>query len=99
MNRRRRRRKKLNIGRILVPAIIVALALGMFIRITALREKTQAYEEKIAELQSSIDSENARTEELEDYASYVKTDEYAEKIARTKLGLIYKNETVYKEED
>ena len=99
MSHRRKHSRKFNTGGILVVAIIIALAVGMFIRVSVLHDKTQEYEAQIAELNESIAAENERSEKLEDYASYVTTDEYAEKVARTKLGLVYEGETVYKEED
>lgn len=48
-------------------------------------------EEKIAE-------EEARSKELDQYSEYIKTDEFAEWYAKEKLGLIHKNEIIFKGE-
>jgi len=36
-----------------------------------------------------------KTDEYKEYAKYVKTDEYIEKIAREKLGMVYPEEKIY----
>ena len=51
------------------------------------------------ELQQQIDAENARTEELKELETYTKTKKYAEEVAKDKLGLVYDNEIIFKEED
>ena len=51
----------------------------------------QLLEEKIAE-------EEARSKELDEYSEYMKTDEFAEWYAKEKLGLIHKNEIIFKGE-
>lgn len=51
----------------------------------------QILEEKIAE-------EEARSKELDQYSEYIKTDEFAEWYAKEKLGLIHKNEIIFKGE-
>lgn len=51
----------------------------------------QILEEKIAE-------EEARSKELDEYSEYIKTDEFAEWYAKEKLGLIHKNEIIFKGE-
>ena len=50
-------------------------------------------------MQQQIDAENARTEELKELETYTKTKKYAEEVAKDKLGLVYDNEIVFKEED
>ena len=51
----------------------------------------QILKEKIAE-------EEARSKELDEYSEYIKTDEFAEWYAKEKLGLIHKNEIIFKGE-
>ena len=36
-----------------------------------------------------------KTEEYKKYAEYIKSDEYIEKIAREKLGMVYPEEKIY----
>ena len=42
--------------------------------------------------------ETARQEELQNYQSYTQSQEYVEDIAKSKLGLAYDNEIIFKEE-
>ena len=79
-------------------AIVAVLALFVLAKSLHLREKTAEYELKISQLQESIEDENLRAEELDEYESYVQTDEYAQKIARSKLGLVYEGEIIFREE-
>lgn len=52
-------------------------------------------EEKIAKLQEQIEYEKKRAEEVEIMKSKVDTDEYIEKVAREKLGMIKRDEIVF----
>ncbi len=51
--------------------------------------------EEIARLESQIEYEKARMEEVEALKTKVDTDEYIEKMAREKLGMIKENEKVF----
>lgn len=52
-------------------------------------------EDKIAELHDKIDYEQKRMEEVDEMKEKVDTDEYIEKVAREKLGLIKNDEIVF----
>lgn len=52
------------------------------------REKTAKYEEKIKE-------EKERQSEIDDLTKKVNTDEYIERIASEKLGLVKSNATIF----
>jgi cell division protein DivIC len=43
--------------------------------------------------------ETERTKEIDDLKEYMETDEYAEEVARDKLGLVKDNEIVFKEQE
>lgn len=49
----------------------------------------------IAELKEKIEYEKKRTEEVEELKTKVDTDEYIEKVAREKLGMIKRDEIVF----
>ena len=51
------------------------------------------------ELQQQIDAETARSEQLKELETYTKTKKYAEEVAKDKLGLVYDNEIIFKEEE
>ena len=54
-----------------------------------------AWDEKKAEILESIEYENQRIEEIDAVMEKVGTDEYIEKIAREKLGMIKSDEIVF----
>lgn len=51
--------------------------------------------DKISELKSQIEYEKQRAEEVDALKENVDSDEYIEKIAREKLGMIRKDEIVF----
>ncbi len=51
--------------------------------------------DKITELKSQIEYEQKRAEEVDALKENVDSDEYIEKIAREKLGMIRKDEIVF----
>ena len=76
----------------MIIAIIVVVALGVVLW----RGKAGLEEAQITELQSQIDDENKRSDELSEYEKYVKTKKFVEEIAKNKFGLIYPDELVFK---
>lgn len=65
----------------------------------SLIQKEKAYAAKEQELLQQISVEEARTKELEEFATYTKTKKYAEEVAKDKLGLVYENEIIFQEID
>ena len=64
-----------------------------------LKQKNLTYQQREEALQESIDKEEARSQEIDDLEAYTKTKKYAEEVAKDKLGLVYDNEIIFKEED
>ena len=48
--------------------------------------------------EQQIEDEQNRTAEIDKLKKYMETDEYAEEVAREKLGLVKDNETVFKKQ-
>ena len=46
-----------------------------------------------------MEAEEARSEEIEELKEYVQSDEYAEQVAKDKLGLVYEDEIIFKPEE
>ena len=61
-------------------------------------QRNAAYVEELAQLQNKIDAEEARTQDIADLEAYMQTDEYAEQVAKDKLGLVYEDEIIFKPE-
>mgnify|MGYP002734903323 FL=1 len=62
-------------------------------------QRNAAYFEELAQLQNKIDAEEARTQDIADLEAYMQTDEYAEQVAKDKLGLVYEDEIIFKPEE
>ena len=94
----RLKRQKMSAVAGMIVAMIVVVALGIVLwrGKVGLEEKNAQYEAQIEELQSQIDEENARNEQLSEYEKYVKTKKFVEEIAKKKCGLIYPDELVFK---
>ncbi len=53
------------------------------------------YNEKIKELEKEISIANQKNEELKSQTDYKNSNEYIEKVARDKLGMVKNNEIVF----
>ncbi|BCN28985.1 hypothetical protein bsdtb5_02800 [Anaeromicropila herbilytica] len=78
-------------------AIVVLLICGIvtFKRL-GLDQERKAYAKQMVEVQQELTDEKARTKDLEEQKAYMKTKKYIEEIAREKLGLVYKDEIIFK---
>lgn len=77
-------------------AFVAVILLGTFsLESRDLANKLSYYEERKESLQRSIDAEMDRTKEIDALKQYMRTDEYAEQLAREKLGLVKDNEIVF----
>ncbi len=93
---RLRRRKKQNKSSMVCITLIVLMLVGvMSVQIVSVYGRNQTYQAQEAELES----EKARKEEIKEYEKYINTKEYIEQVAKTKLGLVYPNEVIFKENE
>ncbi|MCR5465260.1 MAG: septum formation initiator family protein [Lachnospiraceae bacterium] len=80
--------------------IMVLLAGFVSLSLVYCRKKEEEeLEKKLAEkerLERLISEEKARTETIADYRAYIETKSYIEEIAREVLGLVYKDEIIFK---
>lgn len=97
---RAKRNSKYNkIAMIGICFVVCVMLLLLFIEGRSVKEKIAANNERQQELTEQIEEEKERTEEIEDMQDYMQSDEYTEKIAKEKIGLIKENEIIFKEED
>lgn len=94
-----RSRNENRLGMMIAFLAIMIMTCVVGINSISLKQKDQKYAEREAELQALIDQEIARSEELEEFATYTKTKKYAEEVAKDKLGLVYENEIIFQETD
>lgn len=83
--------------------IIAAAVLVLFVVITCssieLQAKKSALEKQKSELEAELQTEQERSEELEDQRAYMQTVRYIEEVARKVLGLVYPDETILRPEE
>ena len=94
----RRRAKKRN-GMLSISIIVIAFLVIMTVQVVQLKQKESAYDAQKAELEKLYENEIERAEEIEGLQQYMQSDKYKEDIAKSKLGLTYKNEIIFKEKD
>lgn len=63
-----------------------------------LREKLEDYKKVEAELLLEIEAEEERAIEIAEYEKYTQTMMYIEEVAKSKLGLVYADEIIFKSE-
>ena len=99
--RKTKRNRKIgynSLGMIAIALVVLVLLGGLMLESNDLKERLTGYDAKAATLQQQIEDEQTRTEEIDKLKKYMETDEYAEEVAREKLGLVKDNETVFKKQ-
>lgn len=76
--------------------IVAALAVVVGVKGKELREKDEMYAQKEAALDMQIAQEESREAELEALSIHVQTKKYIEEVAKEKLGLVNKDEIIFK---
>ena len=71
----------------------------MIFQIVQLKNKETAYAQQTAELNKQLKEETERTDEINALADYMQSDQYIEDMAKSKLGLAYDNEIIFKEKE
>ena len=97
MSHRYSSRRANQTGKICVTLIVLALIGVMSVQIVNLYQKDQQLIAQEKLLQKQMETELSRQQEIEEYEAYTKTQEYVEEIAKSKLGLVYKDEIIFKE--
>jgi cell division protein FtsB len=96
MRQRYRTKKRENSIIIRIVMLVALLGTGLaLLRGRNLLAQKEANTRRIAELQTQIESEEARTRDIEEFEKETHTRRYIEKIAREKLGLVYPGEIIF----
>lgn len=91
------KRKRNRIAMALIGVIALFLLSFLLYQRNKAQEQIARYNAQEVALKEKIEAENARTKEIDQLKEYMKTDEYAEEVAREKLGLVKDNEVVFQE--
>ena len=94
-----RKKRQNKTGMLLVTTVVVMMLVVVMVKSVELREKRETYMAREEALMQEIETEQARTEEIEEYEKYTQTKKYVEEIAKNKLGLVYEGEIIFKDEN
>lgn len=81
-----------------ISGMIILLAAVTFVHGMSLQATNKEYQLQEMELRAQIDAEKLRSEEIDELKKYVGTDAYIEEVAKEKLGLVHKNEILFRPE-
>lgn len=81
----------------LVSLILIVFVIVMTVQIQNVYVKQQDYVAKQAQLEQQLKEEQERKAELEEYKEYIQSMDYVEDVAKSKLGLLYENEIIFRE--
>lgn len=79
-----------------ITMVVISLAVVVNIGASSLREKDLEYQVREQNLEKDLVKEESRAAQLEEYRIYVQTKQYIEKVAKEKLGLVKKDEILFK---
>jgi len=86
-------------GVIAIIIVVAVLICVLLVKRSELAARNQSYAAQIAELQEEITEAEDRSREIEALKQYTQSDEYVEKTAREKFGLVYPDEVIFRQED
>ena len=96
--KKRRVNKSNRRGMLAIAGVVAFLLVVVLVQSQKLTVKNNAYQAQKAELEQQIKDEEIRAEDIEKLRDYVDSDEFIEKMARDKLGLVYQDEIIFKAE-
>ncbi|MDF2474208.1 MAG: hypothetical protein K0R21_1990 [Anaerocolumna sp.] len=99
LKRIRKTRRTRRTGLSLIAVIVMIICGIVFYKRQELNSVNAEAEANIAKLESKIADEEEKAEEIEEMKAYVHTLKFIEEMAREKLGLVYKDEIIFKSED
>ena len=79
-----------------ITLVVMCLAVAINIKGADLKQSDLDYKVREENLDAQVKAEERRTEELKEYKIYVKTKQYAEEVAKEKLGLVNPDEILLK---
>ena len=94
-----RKRQQNRFSMFLVTLVVVMMLVLVGVRSVELRSKIDAKAPELSQLEAQIEAEEKRAAEIEALGKEVQTKGYIEDVAREKLGLVYEDEILFKQED
>ena len=81
----------------LVSLVVLMIMIVVAVRSVELNRKLDECEAQMTALDTQIQAEERRAEEIAEYEKYTQTKKYVEEVAKDKLGLVYEGEILFKE--
>ena len=94
-----RRRNQNKFSMFLVSLVVVLIMIVVAVKSVELQQKIDAKAKEEQQLDDQIAAEKQRAKEIEDFGKEVQTKGYIEDVAREKLGLVYEDEIMFKEDE
>lgn len=94
---KRQRKKKKSSGKVYIAGIMLFLVFVMSIQLVRLYQKNQQYAVQEKALATELQEQQDKQSELQNYETYTKSQEYVEDTAKSKLGLLYNDEIIFRE--
>lgn len=95
--RKKKVRKKSRTTEFSINIVLCCLVAVLTVKGISLQQKVNANASRLSGLDSQIEEEKQRTDDITALKEYMQTDEYIEKTAREKLGMVKDNEILFKE--
>ncbi len=94
-----RKRRQNRFSMFLVSIVVVMILVAVWVRSMELQRKLDTYTVKQEQLEEKIADEEQRQQEIQEFRKYTQTKRYAEEVAKEKLGLVYDDEIIFKQEE
>ena len=82
-----------------ITMVVCMMLVLLYVQGRSVQRRISENTQRQQELAEQIDDEKERTKEIEAMQDYVQSDEYTEKIAKEKIGLVKDNEIIFKDAD
>ncbi len=94
-----RKRRQNRFSMFLVSIVVVMILVAVWVRSMELQRKLDTYTVKQEQLEEKISDEEQRQQEIQEFRKYTQTKKYAEEVAKEKLGLVYEDEIIFKQQE
>ncbi len=92
----RKKRPKRLLGAVILTVSTFFICISLYGKRVELQKEKNALLEEKKRLEILIAEEEKRSSQIEEYKAYVQTKSYMEDVARDVLGLVYKNEVIFR---
>ena len=99
MKKKNVRRDDNRVGKICIDIILIVFMVVMSIQIQKVYQKDLEKSAQEEDLREQYQYELDRQEELKEYQEYIESNEYVEDQAESKLGLLYENQIIFREDN